>query len=85
VTIEISNTTPLPAKIYANEGIAQLIFLLALEVCEVSYADKSGSIRPRRALPSEDCSMPVREKIILALDVPDPDYAIEIVDASRIT
>ncbi|MBI1258336.1 MAG: dCTP deaminase [Chloroflexi bacterium] len=42
VTIEISNTTPLPAKIYANEGIAQVLFLEADEECEVSYADRKG-------------------------------------------
>lgn len=42
VTIEISNTTPLPAKIYANEGIAQVLFLEAKEICEVSYADRAG-------------------------------------------
>jgi dCTP deaminase len=42
VTLEISNTTPLPAKIYANEGIAQVLFFEADEVCEVSYADKKG-------------------------------------------
>ncbi|MBK8026392.1 MAG: dCTP deaminase [Chloroflexi bacterium] len=42
VTIEISNTTPLPAKIYANEGIAQVLFLEADEGCEVSYADRKG-------------------------------------------
>jgi len=42
ITIEISNTSPLPAKIYANEGITQLIFLGAEELCEVSYADKRG-------------------------------------------
>ncbi len=42
VTIEISNTTPLPAKIYANEGIAQVIFFQADEECEVSYADRKG-------------------------------------------
>jgi dCTP deaminase len=42
VTLEISNTTPLPAKIYANEGIAQVIFFEADEECEVSYADKKG-------------------------------------------
>ncbi len=42
VTIEISNTTPLPAKIYANEGIAQVLFFEAKEVCEVSYADRAG-------------------------------------------
>ena len=42
VTIEISNTTPLPAKIYANEGIAQVLFFEAKEVCEISYADRFG-------------------------------------------
>ena len=42
VTLEISNTTPLPAKIYSNEGIAQLLFLEGDEVCETSYADKKG-------------------------------------------
>lgn len=42
VTIEISNTTPLPAKIYANEGIAQVIFFEAKEPCKVSYADRGG-------------------------------------------
>ena len=42
VTLEISNTTPLPAKIYANEGIAQVLFFEADEICEISYADKKG-------------------------------------------
>lgn len=42
VTLEISNTTPLPAKIYANEGIAQVIFFQAAETCETSYADRKG-------------------------------------------
>ena len=42
VTMEISNTTPLPARIYANEGIAQVLFFEAEQVCEVSYADKKG-------------------------------------------
>lgn len=42
VTLEISNTTPLPAKIYANEGIAQMLFFESDEPCEVSYKDKSG-------------------------------------------
>jgi dCTP deaminase len=41
-TLEISNTTPLPAKVYANEGIAQVLFLESDELCEVSYADKKG-------------------------------------------
>lgn len=42
LTIEISNTTPLPAVIYAGEGIAQILFLRADRVCEVSYKDKKG-------------------------------------------
>lgn len=41
-TLEISNTTPLPARVYANEGIAQVIFLESDEDCEMSYADKKG-------------------------------------------
>jgi len=50
VTIEISNTTPLPAKIYANEGIAQLIFLRAEEVCETSYRDKTGKYQAQKGI-----------------------------------
>ncbi len=42
VTLEISNTTPLPAKIYANEGIAQVLFFEGDEECKISYADKKG-------------------------------------------
>ena len=42
VTLEFSNTTPLPAKIYANEGVAQVIFLQSDESCEVSYLDRGG-------------------------------------------
>ena len=42
VTLEISNTTPLPAKIYANEGLAQVVFYMADDVCETSYADRGG-------------------------------------------
>jgi dCTP deaminase len=42
VTLEISNTTPLPAKVYANEGIAQFLFLKGDTTCEVSYADRAG-------------------------------------------
>jgi len=42
VTLECSNTTPLPAKIYANEGIAQVLFFESDEPCEVSYADRGG-------------------------------------------
>lgn len=42
VTLEISNTTPLPARIYANEGIAQVLFFESDKACEISYADKKG-------------------------------------------
>lgn len=42
VTLEFSNTTPLPAKVYANEGVAQMLFFESDEVCETSYADKAG-------------------------------------------
>ncbi len=42
VTLEFSNTTPLPAKVYANEGVAQVLFLESDEVCETSYADRGG-------------------------------------------
>ena len=50
VTIEISNTTPLPAKIYANEGIAQVIFFQSDEPCEVSYLDKKGKYQAQRGV-----------------------------------
>lgn len=50
ITLEISNTTPLPAKIYANEGIAQLIFLKAEQVCAKSYADKGGKYQDQSGL-----------------------------------
>ena len=50
ITLEISNTTPLPAKIYANEGIAQIIFLKADRVCAVSYADKGGKYQDQAGL-----------------------------------
>lgn len=50
VTIEISNTAPLPAKLYANEGIAQIIFLESKEVCERSYADKTGKYQAQKGI-----------------------------------
>ena len=50
VTIEISNTTPLPAKIYANEGIAQVLFFQSDEACEVSYKDKAGKYQSQRGV-----------------------------------
>jgi dCTP deaminase len=50
ITLEISNTTPLPAKVYANEGIAQLVFLKADRVCQTSYADKAGKYQDQGGL-----------------------------------
>jgi dCTP deaminase len=50
VTIEISNTTPLPAKIYANEGIAQVLFFQSDEPCEVSYRDKKGKYQAQQGV-----------------------------------
>jgi dCTP deaminase len=50
VTLEFSNTTPLPAKIYANEGAAQFLFLQGDEPCEVSYRDKAGKYQGQRGV-----------------------------------
>ncbi|MFI5372625.1 MAG: dCTP deaminase [Candidatus Eisenbacteria bacterium] len=50
VTLEISNTTPLPAKIYANEGIAQVLFFESDEPCETSYRDKAGKYQAQRGI-----------------------------------
>ena len=50
VTLEISNTTPLPAKIYANEGIAQVLFFQSDDPCEMSYADKKGKYQAQRGV-----------------------------------
>jgi dCTP deaminase len=50
VTLEISNTTPLPAKIYANEGLAQVLFYKAAEDCEISYADRKGKYMNQMAI-----------------------------------
>jgi dCTP deaminase len=50
ITIEISNTTPLPAKIYANEGIAQILFFRGDAVCRTSYADKKGKYQDQKGL-----------------------------------
>jgi dCTP deaminase len=50
VTLEISNTTPLPAKVYANEGIAQVLFFESDEPCEMSYADKKGKYQGQRGV-----------------------------------
>ncbi len=50
VTLEISNTTPLPAKVYANEGISQVLFFESDEDCEVSYKDKAGKYQNQQGL-----------------------------------
>ncbi len=50
VTLEVSNTTPLPARIYANEGIAQFLFFEGDEPCETSYADKKGKYQAQQGL-----------------------------------
>jgi dCTP deaminase len=50
VTLEISNTTPLPAKIYANEGLAQVLFFIADEECTTSYADKKGKYQGQQSI-----------------------------------
>lgn len=50
VTLEISNTTPLPAKVYANEGVAQFLFFKGSSPCEVSYADRSGKYMGQRGV-----------------------------------
>ena len=50
VTLEVSNTTPLPARIYAGEGIAQFLFFEGNEPCETSYADKKGKYQAQQGL-----------------------------------
>jgi dCTP deaminase len=50
VTLEFSNTTPLPAKIYANEGVAQMLFFESAEVCETSYKDRNGKYQGQRGV-----------------------------------
>ena len=50
VTLEISNTTPLPAKIYANEGLCQILFFQSDEECETSYADRKGKYQSQKGI-----------------------------------
>jgi dCTP deaminase len=50
VTLEISNTTPLPARIYANEGLCQILFFQSDEVCEVSYRDRKGKYQNQHGI-----------------------------------
>lgn len=50
VTLEVSNTTPLPAKVYANEGIAQFLFFKGSDACETTYADRAGKYQGQRGV-----------------------------------
>ncbi len=50
VTLEISNTTPLPARVYANEGLCQILFFQSDEVCETSYADRKGKYQSQKGI-----------------------------------
>ena len=50
VTLEISNTSPLPARVYSNEGICQVVFLGAEEICEISYKDKKGKYQAQQGI-----------------------------------
>jgi len=50
VTLEISNTTPLPARVYSNEGLCQIIFLQSDELCETSYKDKKGKYQAQKGI-----------------------------------
>jgi dCTP deaminase len=50
VTLEISNTTPLPARVYSNEGLCQIVFFQADEICEVSYRDKKGKYQSQQGI-----------------------------------
>ena len=50
MTLEFSNTTPLPARVYANEGVAQVVFLRADEACETSYLDRGGKYQGQRGV-----------------------------------
>jgi dCTP deaminase len=50
VTLEISNTTPLPARVYSNEGLCQIVFFESDEICEVSYKDKKGKYQSQQGI-----------------------------------
>jgi len=50
VTLEISNTTPLPARVYSNEGLCQIVFFESDELCEVSYKDKKGKYQSQQGI-----------------------------------
>ena len=61
VTLEISNTTPLPAKVYANEGVAQFLFMKADSLCETSYADRGGKYMKQTGV-----TLPRMEKCVVS-------------------
>jgi dCTP deaminase len=65
VTLEISNTTPLPAKVYANEGISQFLFLKADSLCETSYADRGGKYMGQTGV-----TLPRMEKGCVVKEIP---------------
>ena len=70
VTLEFSNTTPLPAKIYANEGVAQVIFFESDEVCETSYKDRGGKYQGQQGVTLPKAVLVLRAAFrALALDV----------------
>ena len=50
VTLEISNTTPLPARVYSNEGLCQIVFFESDEICETSYKDKKGKYQAQKGI-----------------------------------
>ena len=85
VTLEISNTTPLPAKVYANEGISQVLFFQSDEVCEVSYADKKGKYQKQQGLDAAEAVVPSRTepargmRDFLPEDVRRREYVIGII------
>src|ERR1041384_3938241 len=79
VTLEISNTTPLPAKIYSNEGIAQVLFFQSDEPCERSYADKRGKYLKQTGVPRPKIcarSRPRSYGVVLTRDSDDISVAV---------
>ena len=89
VTLEFSNTTPLPARIYANEGVAQMLFLESDEECETSYKDRGGKYMNLRALQRFHRGLGVAPTLFLGdTELPDPYYGSardfdRVVDLSR--
>ena len=74
VTIEISNTTPLPAKIYSGEGIAQILFFRAQDLCKISYADKKGKYQDQLGLTLAVCPTDLVKNGEAAADEDFPFY-----------